>query len=52
MTLTAFSLRDERYKFIRYYGVWDPDELFDLTVDPAEMNKLLTRRSSANHARR
>ncbi|MFN7983005.1 MAG: sulfatase [Vicinamibacterales bacterium] len=40
MTPTVFSLRDERYKFIRYYGVWDIDELFDLTADPAEMNNL------------
>lgn len=40
MTPTVFSLRDERYKFIRYYGVWDLDELFDLKADPDEMNNL------------
>ena len=40
MTPTVFSLRDERYKFIHYYGVWDLDELFDLNADPDEMNNL------------
>ena len=39
-TPTVFALRDDRYKFIRYYGVWDIDELFDLKADPTEMNNL------------
>ena len=33
-------MRADRYKFIRYYGVWDIDELFDLQADPGEMTNL------------
>jgi len=39
-TPTVFALRADRYKFIRYYGVWDVDELFDLQADPGEMTNL------------
>ena len=39
-TPTVFALRTDRYKFIRYHGVWDVDELFDLHTDPLEMNSL------------
>ncbi len=39
-TPTVFALRTDRYKFIRYYGVWDLDELFDMKADPAEMDNL------------
>jgi N-acetylglucosamine-6-sulfatase len=39
-TPTVFALRADRYKFIRYHGVWDVDELFDLEADPHEMNNL------------
>ena len=42
-TPTTFALRDDRYKFIRYHGLWDVDELFDLTADPDEMNNLAMR---------
>lgn len=40
-TPTVFSVRTERYKFIRYQGVWDIDEFFDLEEDPYEMNNLI-----------
>ena len=35
-------LRDPRrpYKYIRYYGVWDIEELYDLNADPKEMHNL------------
>jgi N-acetylglucosamine-6-sulfatase len=39
-TPTVFALRGAQYKFIRYHGVWDIDELFDLKTDPLEMNNL------------
>ena len=29
-TPTMHALRGERYKYIRYHGLWDSDELFDL----------------------
>ena len=39
-TPTVFALRADRYKFIRYHGVWDIDELYDLQSDPQEMTNL------------
>jgi N-acetylglucosamine-6-sulfatase len=42
-TPTTFALRGDQYKFIRYYGVWDIDELFDLKADPQEMHNLAGR---------
>ena len=29
------ALRTARYKYIRYHGIWDIDELYDLQADPA-----------------
>ena len=40
-TPTVHCLREDRFKFIRYYGIWDVDELYDLQSDPAEMNNLI-----------
>lgn len=40
-TPTMFALRGNQYKFISYHGVWDLDELYDLTKDPHEMNNLV-----------
>lgn len=45
-TPTTNALLTERYKFIRYHGVWDLDEFYDLANDPEEMNNLIT---SADH---
>lgn len=39
-TPTTFALREERYKYIWYYGVWDRDELYDLQNDPGERYNL------------
>jgi N-acetylglucosamine-6-sulfatase len=40
-TPTTFALRDDRYKFIYYHGVWDLQELYDLQTDPAEQFNLI-----------
>ncbi len=40
-TPTVFALRDDRYKYIYYHGLWDTDELYDLKTDPHEMHNLV-----------
>jgi hypothetical protein len=35
------GVRTERYKLIRYHGVWDTNEFYDLQEDPNEMNNLI-----------
>jgi N-acetylglucosamine-6-sulfatase len=40
-TPTLFALRGDRYKFIRAYGGWDLDELYDLERDPGETKNLI-----------
>jgi N-acetylglucosamine-6-sulfatase len=50
-TPTTFALRDARYKFIRYHGLWDVDEFFDLEADPAEMRNLIDDRAHDERAR-
>ncbi|MEX2124093.1 MAG: sulfatase [Woeseia sp.] len=40
-TPTTFALRDERFKYIYYHGVWDTQELFDLSNDPHETHNLI-----------
>jgi N-acetylglucosamine-6-sulfatase len=40
-TPTMHALRGERYKYIRYHGIWDSDELFDLQQDPLETRNLI-----------
>ncbi len=32
-----------RWKYIRYHGIWDTDELFDLEADPTESTNLIAR---------
>lgn len=41
MTPTTFGVRDNRYKYIRYHGIWDRNEFYDLQADPAEMHNLI-----------
>ena len=40
-TPTMFGVRTDRYKLIRYHGVWDTNEFFDLQNDPNEMHNLI-----------
>ena len=40
-TPTIHGIRTDRYKYIHYHGIWDIDELYDLSKDPDEMNNLI-----------
>ena len=40
-TPTTHAVLGGRWKYIRYHGVWDTDELFDLTADPHETRNLI-----------
>ncbi|MDB4429542.1 sulfatase [bacterium] len=39
-TPTTHAVIGERYKYIRYHGVWDTDELYDTKADPHERQNL------------
>jgi N-acetylglucosamine-6-sulfatase len=49
-TPTMHALRGARYKYIRYHGIWDTDELYDLESDPLEMQNLIFSREHAKIA--
>jgi arylsulfatase A-like enzyme len=40
-TPTTFAIERDRVKYIQYHGVWDTDELYDLSSDPDEMHNLI-----------
>ncbi|QDU62977.1 Arylsulfatase [Planctomycetes bacterium Pan216] len=40
-TPTLHALRTDRYKYIRYHGLWDTNELYDLKADPHETTNLI-----------
>ena len=40
-TPTVHAVRTDKYKYIRYYGIWDINELYDIENDPMEMNNLI-----------
>jgi N-acetylglucosamine-6-sulfatase len=40
-TPTVFALRDDRYKYIYYHGIWDLNELYDLGTDSLEQHNLI-----------
>jgi N-acetylglucosamine-6-sulfatase len=42
-TPTVHALREDRYKYMHFHGIWDLDELYDLAVDPQENDNLLAR---------
>ncbi len=41
-TPTMHAVVGERYKYIRYHGIWDINELYDLQTDPQERKNLIT----------
>lgn len=41
MTPTVFGVRTDQYKFIKYQGIWDRNELYDIKKDPEEMYNLI-----------
>ena len=43
MTPTVFGVRTDKYKYIRYNGIWDQNELYDLIKDPNEMYNLIEK---------
>lgn len=42
-TPTVHAIREDRYKYMHFHGIWDLDELYDLTADPQENDNLLAR---------
>ena len=40
-TPTTFAIERDRLKYIQYHGVWDTEELYDLSRDPDEMDNLI-----------
>jgi len=40
-TPTMHGVRTDRYKYIRYHGIWDTNELYDLQDDPYETSNLI-----------
>ena len=40
-TPTMFGVRTDRFKYIRYHGIWDTNEFYDLENDPYEKNNLI-----------
>lgn len=48
MTPTVFGVRTDKYKYIRYSGIWDQNELYDLENDPNELNNLIEKSEYAD----
>jgi len=40
-TPTTFAVRNDTYKYIQYYGLWDTEELYNLKDDPEEKHNLI-----------
>ncbi len=46
-TPTMHALRGKKYKYIRYQGIWDTNELYDIENDPRESKNLINDSSLA-----
>jgi arylsulfatase A-like enzyme len=42
-TPTMFGVRTDKYKYIRYWGIWDRNEFYDIENDPDEMFNLIEK---------
>lgn len=54
-TPTTFAIERNRMKYIQYHGIWDIEELYDLSKDPNEMVNLIddpTQRETRQDLRR
>lgn len=43
MTPTVFGVRTDEFKYIRYQGIWDRNELYNIKNDPDEMYNLIEK---------
>lgn len=43
MTPVTYGVRTDKFKYIRYQGIWDTNELYDLEKDPNETINLIAR---------
>ncbi len=41
MTPTVYGVRSDKFKYIRYYSIWDTNELYDLEKDTNETTNLI-----------
>ena len=41
MTPTVFGVRTDKYKLMKYNGIWDQNELYDIENDPDEIHNLI-----------
>jgi N-acetylglucosamine-6-sulfatase len=48
MTPSIYGIRTDKYKYIKYMGIWDRNELYDLETDPNEMYNLIEDPKYAN----
>lgn len=43
MTPTVHAVRTDTFKYIRYYGLWDTNELYNMVKDPKEAHNLIAK---------
>ena len=50
-TPTVHAVRTAEYKYIRYHGIWDLNELYHISEDPLETNNLIRSKEHQDIAR-